>query len=71
MRPDGVAACSGCPDCGDVPTRLVAYIAEGIHVLARRDSIPITHAQCEERARNIATHLLTEFDISDTRGPHA
>ncbi len=43
--------------------KLVQLIAAGIRVFRTRDGKPITDEECLERARNIATQVIVEFEL--------
>jgi hypothetical protein len=42
---------------------IVNSIADGIRILRTRDGVPVSDAQCIERARNVALALVTDFDF--------
>lgn len=45
------------------PEDVVRLLVQVIEVLRSRDGVPITDAQIEERARNGAMALCSEFDV--------
>lgn len=46
-----------------IATQIVDIVRQGVRVLATRDQVPITEAQVDERARNIAAGILASFDL--------
>jgi hypothetical protein len=56
-----VAACSGSRPAR--PQDVVSLLVQILEVLRSRDGVPITDAQIEERARNGAMALCSEFDV--------
>ena len=43
--------------------RLIDIVASGIRILRTRDGVPVTDAQCTERARNIVSAVIVTFEL--------
>ena len=43
--------------------RLIDIVASGIRILRTRDGVPVTDAQCLERARNIVSAVVVTFEL--------